>query len=85
MSLAGPVPGLPYYWERSAEVLKAFSVPGFDNREKPLEVWGALEFMAFSLKKVLLDSCARIGSSLPSSVSVMSEARSQMSAFDEKA
>lgn len=52
---------------------------------KPLEVRAALEFMACSVKKVLLDSCARIGSSLPSSVSVMSEARSQMSAFDEKA
>lgn len=52
---------------------------------KPLEVWAASEFMACSVKKVLLDSCARIGSSLPSSVSVMSEDRSQMSAFDEKA
>lgn len=52
---------------------------------KPLEVRAASEFMAYSVKKVLLDSCARIGSSLPSSVSVMSEDRSQMSAFDETA
>lgn len=52
---------------------------------KPLEVLGTLEVIACSVKQVLLDSCARIGSSLSSSVSVMSEARSQMSAFDEKA
>lgn len=51
---------------------------------KPLEVLATLEFIACSVKQVLLDSCARIGSSLPSSMSVMSEARSQMSAFDEK-